>query len=198
MRLGALQSGLAPEGLYLAFRGFFAPEQVQRLLGNSLSEMDSLLADTVEELRPVMAETRANSVNYIEIKRYLHDQLLRDTDVFGMAPSVEVRVPYLDDEVVALAAALPGNLKTDGATNKPLLVDAIGDSLIAEAARRPKRGFSFPMAKWMHERTGAMREMAMATKLVDRSVVAKMWSAFDKGHLHWSRAWSLVVLGARA
>jgi asparagine synthase (glutamine-hydrolysing) len=198
MRLAALRSGLAAEDLYLAFRGFFPAEQAQRLLGNSQAEMNSLLGDTIEEFHPVMDESRTNRLNYIEIKRYLHDQLLRDTDVFGMAHSVEVRVPYLDDEVVALAAALPGNLKTDGAMNKPLLVDAIGDSLIAEAARRPKRGFSFPLGEWMRARTGQMREMAMETNLLERDAVGKLWSAFEEGRLHWSRAWSLVVLGARA
>ena len=82
--------------------------------------------------------------------------------------------------------------------NKPLLVEAIGDSLIEAAARRPKRGFSFPMGKWMRERTGAMREMAISTNVLERAAVGKMWSAFDQGRLHWSRAWSLVVLGARA
>jgi asparagine synthase (glutamine-hydrolysing) len=197
MRLGALRSGPAPESLYLAVRGFFATEQVLRLLGSSQREMSSLLAETLEGLPHLVNETRANSVNYIEIKRYLHDQLLRDTDVFGMAHSVEVRVPYLDDEVVALAAALPMNLKTDGATNKPLLVDAIGDALISEASRRPKRGFSFPIGQWMHERTGLMRELAMGTQILERKTVGKLWSAFEDGRLHWSRAWSLVVLGAR-
>jgi hypothetical protein len=54
------------------------------------------------------------------------------------------------------------------------------------------------MANWMRERTGAMREMAMSTNILERSAVGKMWTAFDHGRLHWSRAWSLVVLGARA
>ena len=41
----------------------------------------------------------------IEMRRYLHDQLLRDADVFGMACSLEIRVPYLDHEVVETALA---------------------------------------------------------------------------------------------
>ena len=198
MRLVALRSGPDAEGLYMAFRGFFASEQVHRLLGNSQAEMKTLMLETLEELRPTANPSRSSELNYIELKRYLHDQLLRDSDVFGMAHSVEIRVPYLDDEVVARAAATPGNLKTSRTMNKPLLVEALGDALIDEAARRPKRGFSFPMAKWMHERTGALREMAMSTRTLERDVVGKMWSAFDQDRLHWSRAWSLVVLGARA
>jgi asparagine synthase (glutamine-hydrolysing) len=137
-------------------------------------------------------------VNYIEMKRYLHDQLLRDTDAFSMAHSIEVRVPYLDNEVVALAAQIPGAWKIDGASNKPLLVDAIGDASVTEASRRPKRGFSFPIGRWMRERTAMMRETAMRTDVLDRKTVGTLWSAFEQGRLHWSRAWSLVVMGARA
>ena len=198
MRLGALRSGPAPEGLYMAFRGFFASPQAQRLLGNSTAEMNGFMAEALEEMRGSKSTSRSAGVNYIEFKRYLHDQLLRDTDVFGMAHSIEVRVPYLDDEVVSLAARLPGELKMSAKMNKPLLVAAIGDAMIEEAARRPKRGFSFPMANWMKERTSALREMAMATNILERDEVGQMWSAFEQGRLHWSRAWSLVVLGARA
>ena len=46
----------------------------------------------------------ANAFNHLEMKRYMHDQLLRDTDVFSMANSIEARVPYLDHLVVERAA----------------------------------------------------------------------------------------------
>src|SRR6185369_14935017 len=142
MRLNGLGSGVSPEGLYLALRGFFAPEQVQRLLGAGQSEMDQLLSENLAALRPATTNgDYASGMNYVEMKRYLHDQLLRDTDVFSMAHSVEVRVPYLDDAVVAAASSFPAALKTNGASNKPALVDAIGDSLVAEASRRHKHGF---------------------------------------------------------
>ena len=131
MRLDALKSGLAPESLYLAFRGFFASEQAQGLLGNSHAEMRSLLEETLEQMRPATLKSNSGDFNGIEFKRYLHDQLLRDTDVFAMAHAIEVRVPYLDDEVVALASKLPGTLKMSSQMNKPLLVEAIGDSMIA-------------------------------------------------------------------
>ncbi len=197
MRLAGLGPAVSPESLYVAFRGFFPSQQARELLGAGESEMDSLVEDSFARLAPLANGTHANGVNYIEMKRYLHDQLLRDTDAFSMAHSVEVRVPYLDDEVVALASRIPAIWKTNGAVNKPLLVDAIGDPLVARASRRVKRGFSFPLGKWMKERTGLMREVAMRTDLLDRKTVGSMWSAFEKGRLHWSRAWSLVVLGAR-
>ena len=197
MRLSSLDSGLSAEGLYMAFRGFFPPAQVQELLGNSRANMDQLVAENLERIHSTANGTHPNRVNYIEVKRYLHDQLLRDTDAFSMAHSVEVRVPYLDDEVVRLAAALPTRQKTNRLMNKPMLADAIGDSVVFEAARRKKRGFSFPLGRWMRERTGQMREIALQTNSLERATVGKLWSAFEDGRLHWSRAWSLVVLGAR-
>jgi asparagine synthase (glutamine-hydrolysing) len=197
-RLGALRPGIAAEGLYFAFRGFFAREQVQRLMGLGQSEVDDLLANYVEiRSRDLPELPRADGLNYIELKRYLHDQLLRDTDVFSMAHSIEVRVPYLDNEVVDLAASLPASLKMSGAMNKPLLVSAIGDDLVSQAARRRKRGFSFPLGKWIGESAGVMREMALGRDLLDEQAVRKLWTSFEQGRLHWSRAWSLVVLGAR-
>ena len=202
MRASALQDEFGIEGLYLALRGFFPAEQAQCLLGISADEMRTALAETIESLRPSEDAPRADSsttrFNYVEMKRYLHDQLLRDTDVFSMAHSIEVRVPYLDDEVVALASSLPKESKMRTAENKPLLVDAIGDPVVAAAARRPKRGFSLPIGRWMSQRGGTMREMAMAGRLLEPAAVSKFWSAFEQGRLHWSRAWSLVVLGARA
>ena len=107
MRLDALRSGLAPESLYLAFRGFFASEQAQGLLGNSHAEMSMLFEEALEQLRPPKTKSSPSDFNGIEFRRYLHDQLLRDTDVFGMAHSIEVRVPYLADQVVALALDYP-------------------------------------------------------------------------------------------
>jgi asparagine synthase (glutamine-hydrolysing) len=199
MRLGALGQDAGAQNLYLAFRGFFPREHVQALMGATSSEMQDLCEGNSERLRiPANHGTSADGVNYIEMKRYLHDQLLRDTDVFGMANSVEVRVPYLDDEVVRVASMAAASQKTDGVSNKPLLVDAIGEALVSQASRRRKRGFSFPIGPWMKQRAGAMREMALHADVLERGAVNALWSAFEQGRLHWSRAWSLVVLGARA
>ena len=67
----------------------------------------------------------ADAFNRMEFKRYLHDQLLRDTDVFSMAHSVEARVPFLDHELVEFATRLPSSWK---------LKDTVGKSLLKKAA----------------------------------------------------------------
>src|SRR6185437_9263798 len=81
----------------------------------------------------------ASAINYLEMKRYMHDQLLRDTDVFSMAHSLEVRVPYLDHVLVEQLWNTAPELKLgDGrATNKPLLVGAVDDASVVAAGARP-------------------------------------------------------------
>ncbi len=196
MRMGFLDGHPSGRGLYLAMRGFFAPQQVMRLLGISRRE----LADAVEQhfdLVPSNGHHGASAAafNYIECKRYLHDQLLRDTDTFSMAHSIEVRVPYLDHPVVEYAAGIDPALKMGNGINKPLLVGAVDDPMLFDLARAKKRGFSFPMDRWMKSDPGALEEMAASTKVLDTKAVRALWKHFDSGRLHWSRAWALSVLG---
>src|SRR5205823_4040876 len=137
----------------------------------------------------------ATAINYLEMKRYMHDQLLRDTDVFSMAHSIEARVPYLDHVLVERLWNTAPGLKLDKALNKPLLVRAVDDPSVFAAGARPKRGFTFPMARWMNAAAPEMQERAETGSLV-RSAVRECWSDFSRGRMHWSRAWALTVLGS--
>jgi asparagine synthase (glutamine-hydrolysing) len=195
-RLGYLGEAVSPERVYLALRGFYAPMQIRRLLDLGSTELDRLLGEIVEPEGLPPAAGGPGAFNRLETHRYLHDQLLRDTDVFSMAHAVETRVPYLDHTIVEYVAGLPASLKLHPGVNKPLLVEAVGDPLVAALARRPKMGFSLPMRAWMTRHAALLGPMASATDRLDRREVTRLWNAFRAGRLHWSRAWALVVLGA--
>ena len=196
MRLSSLAEGVSDAGLYLALRGFFAPEQVRALLDVHDSEVRLAAGEFLEATGPASRD----AFRKMEMRRYLHDQLLRDTDVFSMAHSIEVRVPYLDHVLVAQASALSRerlrSLSVAGPVNKALLTEAAGEPAVFEAARRSKRGFSFPFGKWMRLHSGELREMALAGGCLNRGAIGKLWNEFDRGRLHWSRAWMLAVIGA--
>ncbi|HEY4087751.1 MAG TPA: asparagine synthase (glutamine-hydrolyzing), partial [Bryobacteraceae bacterium] len=166
-----------PGSLYLALRGFFDSDSVEQLTG----------------MRPNISED--GNFQTIEMKRYLHDQLLRDADVFGMACSLEIRVPYLDHEVVETALARADQAHVRPGVNKPLLVDAIGDDVVLDAARRPKSGFVLPLGRWMRKHSDELREQALQSDL-DRCEIRRLWSAFESGRMNATRAWALVVLGS--
>jgi asparagine synthase (glutamine-hydrolysing) len=199
MRLSPLKRNISAESMYYAFRGFFSPQHVARLLALTGREMNRIFERAIEELRPpdTNGHFRSYSLNLIEIKRYLQDQLLRDTDNFSMAHSIEVRVPFLDHQLMEHCVGLPDKIKLDRALNKPVLIHAITDASIRDAGNRPKKGFSLPMDRWMKVQSGLLGEMARNAPGVDKREAAKMWNAFESGRLHWSRAWAMVVLARR-
>jgi asparagine synthase (glutamine-hydrolysing) len=188
------------ESLYLLIRGFFPPARVSRLLGMAPEELNRSIDESFSGLRMpgVNGHVDTNRFNFLEMKRYLHDQLLRDSDVFSMAHSIELRVPLLDDRLVEAGCLIAPRDKMAAGINKPRLVDGFGHPAIREAATRPKRGFVFPFARWIAENADEFEERALAGGRLDRDAVRDCWKDFRAGRLHWSRAWSTVALASLA
>jgi asparagine synthase (glutamine-hydrolysing) len=92
---------------------------------------------------------RLSKVLYLDMKMYLEGDILTKVDRASMACSLEVRVPLLNTQLVELAAHLPIDLKLRGLTRKYLLRRALAGRLPPEIIRRPKKGFSFPVARWL-------------------------------------------------
>jgi len=200
LRLSALCDGLSSKNYYRVARGFFAPEQVSRLLGLESLRVKRVLDECLENGCGRTGEKAADAAgfNHEEMKRYLHDTLLRDTDVYSMAHSIEVRVPYLDHEVVSLAAEFDGSEKLRRGINKPLLAEVIDDPQVWDSARRRKRGFALPMDKWIHGSLDQLFEMQMGTAVLEKAPVREILESFRARRLHWSRVWSVIALGAHA
>ena len=75
----------------------------------------------------------------------LPSDMLRKVDMMSMLAGIEVRVPMLDEELVALALTLPHRLKTDGSTGKLVLRDLARRWLPPTVASHPKHGFTIPL-----------------------------------------------------
>ncbi|HSA54787.1 MAG TPA: asparagine synthase C-terminal domain-containing protein, partial [Gemmatimonadaceae bacterium] len=94
-------------------------------------------ARDLEELSRRMTET------LFEIS--LPSDMLRKVDIMSMKASIEVRVPLLDEDMVALGLSLPHRFKTDGRAGKLVLRGLAERWLPRAIARAPKRGFSIPL-----------------------------------------------------
>jgi asparagine synthase (glutamine-hydrolysing) len=142
------------------------------------------------------------SVGRLDAAFYLQNILLRDSDVFGMANSLEIRVPFLDRDLVEWAFRLPGDvLLPRGARLKYLLRKVCADLYTKSQARQPKRGFVLPFGSWL---VGPLREMMeenlcflSASGLLDPAGIENVRGLFqDEPHgPAWSRVWALVTLG---
>ncbi len=128
-------------------------------------------------------------VSLLESKIYMTNQLLKDTDCMSMWHGVEVRVPFLDINLLRIVELIdPANRYKDHG-HKYLLTASIPDTLPNGIVTREKKGFTFPIAVWMSNDPGRFRQLIQSNKTADRIV-----KGFDRGHDHWSKYWSLAVL----
>ena len=197
-RLGFLRQSRLDEGFYLLFRGFFAADRVCELLDMDEQEVHGILENQFATIlsRFDRRDWDMNRVNFLELRRYLHDQLLRDSDVFSMAHSLELRVPYLDHVLVEECSQIRPSEKVAPGVNKPLLLKAAGHPVLEEVARHKKSGFTFPFAQWIRQNAGPLEDLALSGSPLKRTAVQRCWEQFRAGKVHWSRAWSTVALAA--
>jgi asparagine synthase (glutamine-hydrolysing) len=150
-------------------------------------------------LEPVVEGGRLSfsDISRRELTQYMRNVLLRDTDCFGMACSLELREPYLHVPLVEFLLALPDAWKARRPP-KALLREAFADVLPESTVRRPKRGFVLPFHLWL--RTGPLRDSveemleAPDDDLLDRAAVSSVWQDFQAGGTSWNRVWALYVL----
>lgn len=86
----------------------------------------------------------------LECRFFLADHNLNYTDKMAMARGVEVRVPFLDRNLAALAASVPASLKLRRGVTKWILRKALENDLPSEILHRPKTGFGVPLRRWLH------------------------------------------------
>ena len=87
----------------------------------------------------------------LELAGYLQDTLLRDADATTMAQGLELRVPFLDQDLVDLALRIPQHLhQKEG--SKTLLRRLAASQLPTEVLKAPKQGFNLALAPWLLNR----------------------------------------------
>lgn len=156
--------------------------------------LEELFAE-VRDLDPVDAAMA------VDVGSYLPYDLLVKVDITAMANSLEGRSPFLDHEVMELAARLPVSLKLRGSESKYLLKRAFADVLPAENMRRRKMGFGVPVGQWFR---GPLRELLCDALLSPRSLARGYFQPgalqqFVTQHLerradHGLPLWSLLML----
>ncbi|WP_421763193.1 asparagine synthase (glutamine-hydrolyzing) [Ekhidna sp.] len=91
----------------------------------------------------------------IDLQMVLPGDMLTKVDLMSMANSLEVRVPFLDKEMVNFARSLPPHYKIDKNKRKTVLQDAFEHILPKELHHRSKKGFEVPMLSWMRNELNA-------------------------------------------
>jgi asparagine synthase (glutamine-hydrolysing) len=139
-------------------------------------------------------------VSWLELRSYLVNTLLRDTDAMSMHHSLEVRVPFLDGPLVENVLSLPEAAKNDPSKPKSLLIAAMGNLLPEEITAQKKRTFTFPWENWLRGKLGDRVASGLADwspilqSRLDERFAQSVFRDFQHGRTTWSRPWSLYVL----
>jgi len=206
-----------PEGMRgksLLHRGSLTLEE--RYYGNARSFSDAQLRDVLPGFREdwthadVTASVYAESVGWDPVARmqhvdlftWLRGDILVKADKMTMANSLELRVPFLDPEVFAVASRLPVSAKITRTTTKYALRRALEPIVPAHVLHRPKLGFPVPIRHWL--RAGELMEWAYAMldssqvnyqgNLIDIAAVRRMLDEHRSGtNDHSRRLWTVLI-----
>ena len=155
----ARSAALDFESRYLGFGTYFTDEAKGRLYADELREATRGLDAYREHRRYFARAARAAPLNrllYVDLKTFLPCLNLDYTDKTSMAATLEVRVPFLNVELVELAARMPPGLKLKGLRRKYILKRAAEGRLPREVVWRKKAGFGAPVRSWLR---GALKPM---------------------------------------
>ena len=203
-----------PEGMRgksLLHRGSLTLEE--RYYGNARSFSDEQLRAVLPGFRPewthtdvtgpLYAESRGwdpvARMQHIDLFTWLRGDILVKADKITMANSLELRVPFLDPEVFAVASRLPVDQKITRSTTKYALRRALEPIIPPHVLNRPKLGFPVPIRHWL--RAGELMDWAYAMTassqtdaLIDRSVVRTMLDEHRSGVSdHSRRLWTVLI-----
>lgn len=199
--LGAL--GEEPRRRYLHWIAIFDPQRLRRLYSREfLERLDGhdpagMLLDAFVACpdRDVVTQTTC-----ADLLTYLPADILTKVDVASMSVGLECRSPFLDHQVVELAARMPIELKQRRGRGKRVLIETFADLLPASIRNRGKMGFGVPLDHWFRDELRPLLEETILSeraaargffrpdevrRLVDEHV-ARRWD-------HSYRLWSLLV-----
>lgn len=150
---------------------------------------------------PLFAEIEADEITAMQtadILTWMQQDILLKADKMSMASSLELRVPFLDREVFALASTLPASHRVGRRETKIALRTAAARTLPQATAAMPKQGFVTPLAQWLQEepwhsqvrevlngerarrffRTDRLNALLDEHQRGPRSHMKKIWSAY--------------------
>ena len=154
---GLFEYGGSYGGAYLLRRGVFMPWELPGILDPDMVREGWAELLTIERLDQTSSDISINhhKVSALETSWYMRCQLLRDADWASMAHSLEIRVPFLDLDLLRIVAPLLGR---QGSPDKKTVAVSVAAGLPEQIFNRRKTGFSVPVREWLLDGSSAATE----------------------------------------
>ena len=186
---------------YPVIRRLFSDASIKQII-----YCDNLPADRVMEIISTMISDSTinrygdiSQISKAELSTYMLNTLLRDTDQMSMSHALEVRVPFLDHELVEYVLNVDNSLKYPH-TPKQLLVESLNGLIPEKVVNRKKMGFSFPWDHWMRVELKSFCEHHLhyleKYPFFNGPQIEQLWHRYLNNDplITWSRIWPVVVL----
>lgn len=201
-------------GAYWHYSQLDAPRRLSREIGFAEDEKRQLYSanfkQSVSFYNSYMnsiweSQTTLSNVNTL-MRSSLQTRLLNDylvkVDRASMINSLEVRSPLLDKELAKFAFSLPDQYKFHNAQSKYILKKLASKYFDPEIFNKRKRGFSFPLAKWLEigfkERLNSLKgndASIYKTELFSQEEVVQVITRYNKGNVEAvNKVWILLCL----
>jgi asparagine synthase (glutamine-hydrolysing) len=190
---------LPAEGEHLRWQYFLPPGLAAQLFKPEVAAqmgVDDPFAPVRKVLASCNSRGRLDREVYLDLKLAMADSVLMKVDKMSMSTSLEVRVPFLDHEVVEFTASLPSWFKRKGFTTKYILRQAIRGLVPDRVAFRGKQGYSLPVKNLLRgQLKPLMRELLttsplvtefMRTDTVNRLMAEHLAGTHNHNHVLWA------------
>jgi asparagine synthase (glutamine-hydrolysing) len=175
-------------GDYLFNRGLYTPEETALILNTSVEFVNTTLNEMDVSQVEKKKIDRRDTVSWGEQNIYMQSQLLKDIDYMSMWHGLEVRVPFLDKELIETAHSIAPDIKYDSHQKKHLLIKAFADILPPEIYKRKKQGFTFPFEKWI---------LPVQTTAQRGDEFLRKRRKLQSGKLQWAHYWAYLLAGKK-
>lgn len=145
------KGGQKVEEKFIGQAKIFEEEDALRVLKDGYKNAPSVQSITKQVYDQVKGKDDLTKMQYLDLKLWLPGDILLKADKMSMAHSIELRVPFLDKEVMAMASEIPSSLRVNRKDTKYALRAASSEVLPDEWANRPKVGFPVPIRHWLQE-----------------------------------------------
>ncbi|WP_430790984.1 asparagine synthase (glutamine-hydrolyzing) [Virgibacillus flavescens] len=145
------KGGQRVEEKFIGQAKVFEEDDAKNILQDAYKNAPSAQQITEDTYRNVKGKDDVTKMQYLDIKHWLPGDILLKADKMSSAHSIELRVPFLDKEVMKTAGKIPTNLRVNPVDTKYALREAAKEVLPEEWANRPKVGFPVPIRHWLRE-----------------------------------------------
>jgi asparagine synthase (glutamine-hydrolysing) len=197
------------ETQYASWMRHFTPSRLTSIctpefLGTlgSIQEQDDVIIQAFEQ---ALAQDSVSAAQWVDTMTYLPGDLMVKADRMTMAHGLELRSPFLDHRLIEFAATIPSNLKVRGLSKKYILKKAFAGLLPEKITKRPKEGFSIPLASWLRNELSELSHELLLNpsshiaSIVKSDEIERMLNEHARGDAnHHTQLWNLLCLEAWA